>query len=160
MRVAFIAAIVAGLGQQSASASTPCSVATLRSSEIVVGDVRGLTTSVLEPDSLKLVSAKQFDRPCAALLQKSIMGSIQLADGRAFREIEGSGRNEVRNAAPFRDSYDRRTIVVRSILRVACSPLRFSDMANTRRFGGDYVGVWKVGRSWRVQSFSQRDDRT
>jgi hypothetical protein len=160
MHVAFIAAIVAGLGQQSVSASTPCSAATLRSSEIAVGDVRGLTTSVLEPDSLKLVSAKQFDRPCAALLQNSIMGSVQLADGRAFREIDRTGRYEVRNAAPFEDVYDRRTIAERSDPRVADTPLRSSDRVNARRVGGDFVGVWKIGGSWRVQSFSQRDDRT
>ena len=138
MHVAFIAAIVAGLGQQSVSASTPCSAATLRSSEIAVGDVRGLTTSVLEPDSLKLVSAKQFDRPCAALLQNSIMGSVRTRRWSCFRN-DRTGRYEVRNAAPFEDVYDRRTIAERSDPRVADTPLRSSDRVNARRVGGDLL---------------------
>jgi hypothetical protein len=160
MRVAFVALLATGLAQQSVAASPICSARTLRSSEISVDDVRGLTISVIAPDTLKLASAKRFDRPCAAVVQKSSMGSVQLADGRAFQEIHRTGTYKPRDASAFEDEYDRRTAIERRSPRFAGTPLLSSDRVNSRRIGGDYVGVWKVGRRWLVQSFSQLDDRT
>ena len=159
MRVAFVALLATGLAQPSVAAPT-CSATTLRSSEVSVDAVRGLTISVIAPDTLRIASAEQFDRPCAAEVQKSSMGSVQLADGRAFQEIHETGRYKPRDTSAFEDEYDRRTAIERNSPRLADSALLSSDRVNSRRVGGDFVGVWKVGKRWLVQSFSQRNDRT
>ena len=116
--------------------------------------------SVLAPDSLKLTSARQVKRPCAVAIQRTSMGNVQLADGRAFQEIYGTPDYKARDTSAFEDAYDRRTEVERTRPRLEGTPLLSSDRVNSRRVGGDYVGIWKVRKRWLVQSFSLLADGT
>ncbi len=161
MLIAWIAAIAAETSQPATrAAALRCTAATLRSSKISLDEVRGLTISIGEPDTLKLTYIGQFGPPCAFVIRKSLMGAIQLADGRALEEESDGESYAARDARPFGDDYDKSTAAERLLPKVAGMDLLSSDRVNSRSVGGDFVGVWRVGGKWLVQSFSQLEDRS
>src|SRR5690349_16977713 len=101
MFVAWIAAVTAGAVQAPNTGPLRCTAHTLHSSRVSLDDVKGVIVLAPQPDTLKLSFAKRFDRPCASVVRKSVMGAIQLADGRAFQETSTAGTYEARDRQPF-----------------------------------------------------------
>lgn len=161
MIVAFIVAVAAdAIETGHHKNAVTCTTAALHSSNIPLDEVLGLTVSVREPDTLRLVYVREFEPPCASFIGKSVMGAIQLTDGRSFQEHRNGGGYVVRDADIFEDEYDRRTATERSLPKAGGTALLSSARVNTRRVGADFVGVWHVGGKWLVQSFSQLEDRS
>ena len=113
-------------------------------------------------DALSLAFMREFDGPCATLAQRSSGGFVQLADGRVFGPTAKPGEHSLQEALdPFvADAYDGRTSSEKHLPSVDGEPLLLSVRVNSRKAGGDFVGVWRVGNEWLVRSFSQREDRS
>jgi len=58
------------------------------------------------------------------------------------------------------DAFDRRTSSEKQMPLLRGSRLLFSVRVDFREGGGDFVGVWRVGKKWLVRSFTQREDRS
>ena len=127
----------------------------------LVLDVPDLGTLELG-DALSLGAIQQLDGSCAMLAQRSSAGFVQLVDGSVFRPSSKPGEHIFQDApGPFAaDAYDGRTSSEKHLPLVGGAPLLSSVRVNTRRVGGDFVGVWRVGKEWLVRSFTQRGDRS
>jgi len=112
-------------------------------------------------DALSWEASQQFEGSCATLVQRSSGGFVQLSDSRVFAPAAKPGEHILQQAlGPFvADAYDNRTPAEKHLPLVDGSRLLSSVRVNSRKVGGDFVGVWRVGNEWLVRSFSQREDR-
>jgi len=113
-------------------------------------------------DALSLATIEQLDGSCATLTRRSTGGFLQLADGRVFGPSAKPGEHIFQEApGPFAaDAYDRRTSAEKRLPLHRGSRLLLSVRVNSHPAGGDFVGVWRVGKKWLIRSFTQREDRS
>jgi len=113
-------------------------------------------------DALTLSAIQQLYGSCAILVQRSMGGSFQLADGRVFVPTSKLGEHIFQPApGPFAAHFnDQRTPAEKQLPRVGGSSLLSSVKVDFQTGGGDFVGVWRVGNKWLVRSFSLREDRS
>lgn len=161
--------LVAMLMTASASVAQPrqsakdCKVSDIRSQQVSIGAAEpSIGIEVLAPDTLRLSSVEQFDGPCTVHISAAFMGQLLLDDRTAGAQNGDVPGTYVRqDSAPlFEDGYDRRTAIEKTLPRWRDAPPIGSTRVNAKLEGGDFVGFWKDGDSWVVQSFIQRPDRS
>jgi hypothetical protein len=139
--------------------ATTC--AALASSDVPLNDTLGVLPHVGKPDALELETVEQVDPPCASSVRATLMGLVQLADGRVFERNPDRTFALRTTSGPFgEDEYDTRTPLQKSLPRITGIKPLSSVRVSARPVGGDFVGLWQVDGKWLVQSFSMLADQS